>query len=81
MKKKSNPLENNPHFIEGQRKGEVIVKNIEFTTYKTLESALITKKTYREMLESQLGYTSANKEHAEVSGIIDTLEREIQKTQ
>ena len=78
MQNENNPLESNHDFIEGRRKGEIIVRNIAFTTYKTLEGALITKQTLRDMLKSQLGFDESNREYAETLGIIDSLEKAIE---
>lgn len=69
-------LKNNPHFQNGVYKGTQVVKNIENTTYGTIEVALERKRELVEDLKKQFGWGESQKDVAETLGIISALEQE-----
>lgn len=77
MPKQNNPLASNPHFQIGQQRGQVIIRFIDTSFYKTLEVALEAKVNFGAMLKSELGYDENNPKYLENLGMIHVLEEAV----
>jgi len=53
-------IEKDLNYQEGYWSGESVVKNIEKTTYKDLETAIAVKQKVIDNFEEQFGYTTEN---------------------
>ena len=69
-------LVNNPHYQNGVYNGNNVIKNIENTTYGSIEVALKRKKELVEDFKKQFGWDETHKDVAETLGIIAALETE-----